>query len=373
MRVLHIASGDLWAGAEVMLCALAVAQSKLPEVEVAVVLFNEGRLAHELRSAGLVVIVHSELQMNPVRLVLRTRKTLSEFGPDLVHTHRIKEDVIGALAVITSARRAKLVRTVHGIDEAERTSWQKRVVAAFHRMLVRLIFERSFAVSRPLAMELGEVFGSNRVAYVANGISVTRTPSTRDVVTDQSIGFIHIGLVARLVPVKRIDIFLRAAAIMLEESPGSCRFSIYGDGPQAGFLKAEAARLQIGNSVCFAGYSNDILEKMQDMDMLFLTSESEGLPMVVLEAMAMELPVVAAAVGELPEVLAHGDCGTLIHRAEPEAYAAAMRKFMHDPAPFRLKAAAAKSRVDEKYSASACARGYVHEYASVLTPLQSGQ
>lgn len=367
MRVLHVASGDLWAGAEVMLCALAAAQSRLPQTAVAVLLFNEGKLAQELRNVGVQVFVHPEERLNPLQLLLRTRVTMREYKPDIVHTHRVKEDVIGAMAAILSGHTCRRVRTVHGADEASRASVAKRLISAVHDSCIRSAFSRSFAVSAPLATSLARQFGHDRVVCVPNGIDLARlSDHRRRPAGHQERRAVHVGFIGRLVPIKRVDLLLRAAAILVADQPGSFRFTIYGDGPETDRLKSLADGLQINHAVTFAGFCPEIVPKMQDLDMLFLTSDSEGLPMVVLEAMALGLPVVVPAVGELPDVLDHGGCGTLVNRQDPEAYASVARAFRADAQPFEIKAASAKKRVAGNYSADACATGYMREYLRIL-------
>src|SRR5690606_23610237 len=95
-------------------------------------------------------------------------------------------------------------------------------------------------------------------------------------------------------------------------------------------------------------------------------SDSEGFPMVVLEAMGMGLPVVVPAVGELPEVLDNGRCGTLVSTQSAEAYASAARGLRADPQRFDSMAMAAQQRVRELYSADASAAAYMHAYQAVL-------
>lgn len=367
MRVLHVASGDLWAGAEVMLCALATAQSRMPQTEVAVLLFNEGKLARELRNAGVQVFVHLEERLNPLRLLLRTRVTVRDYKPDIVHTHRIKEDIIGALAVICSRHKAHLVHTVHGKDEVERASFSQKFAARLHRQLVSRVFGGTFAVSKPLAADLARDIPKNNIAYVANGIDLNRVYGCRPPTPmSERGGPIHIGLAGRLVRVKRIDLFIRAASLLLHESPGAFRFTIHGTGPEMESLRTLSRALGIDGEVTFAGFSDNIVPVLTQLDMLFLTSDSEGLPMVILEAMALGLPVVVPSVGGLPEALDFGRCGTLIEKQIPGAYAEVASAFRENPKTFWAKAAAAKKRVCENYSSHVCATSYMREYRRVL-------
>jgi glycosyltransferase involved in cell wall biosynthesis len=372
MRVLHVASGDLWAGAEVMLHALATAQSRLPQTSVAVLLFNEGKLAQELRSDGVQVFVHPETSLNPLQLFLRTRVTIQAFKPDIVHTHRIKEDVIGALATFTSRQKAHPVHTVHGKDEVERASLDKKLAAALHRCLIRWVFQKTFAVSRSLAADLAREVRTNNVVYVANGIDLTRMPEPVNPALRSLVGRpIHIGLIGRLVSIKRVDLFIHAASILLQEDPETFRFTIYGDGPELEPLRALSATLGVDGGLAFKGFSSNVIREMTQLDMLFLTSDSEGLPMVVLEAMAVGLPVVVPAVGGLPEALDNGRCGTLITRQAPRAYAEVAISFRRNPEEFWAKADAARKRVYDQYSSHACAVSYMGEYRRLMVQRDS--
>lgn len=364
MRVLHIASGDLWAGAEVMLCDLAIAQSRMAGIKVAVFLLNDGRLARALRDAGVEVVLAPESSLNLLQLVQRCRATIRRQRAEIIHSHRIKEDIIGALAAATSRPRALCVRTVHGVDEAQRTTLKARLSAAMHRLITRGGFARTFAVSRPLALQLAAAGGAG-VTHIANGIALEKF-AEHGATHRARKGFVMIGIVGRLVPVKRVDIFLRTAQLLSAQHPGRYRFVIHGEGPEEDSLRALAAGAGLDAVVSFAGFSADILAQMSQLDLLLLCSDSEGLPMVILEAMALGVGVVAAAVGEIPEVLDGGRCGTLVHQQEAEHYARAIERVHAAPAHLQQMILAARERVQQHYSVESSARGYAAGYRDVL-------
>jgi len=360
---MHIASGDLWAGAEAMLAALAAAQFRQPGITLSAIVLNEGELARRLRELGIDTLVLPEASMSFARLCGAARAHIRRWQPRVIHTHRIKEDMLGALA--GSGRDLLRVRTVHGRDESVAAgSLAGRVRLTLHRLCVRARFARTFAVSASLAAELSRSF--NDVTHVSNGVDLRSLQSIPDRVGRESAAPVRVGLVGRLVPVKRIDLFLRMAAELQRAAPGAFRFHVFGDGPEQDRLLGLARDLGLGDELRFEGFVGDVAERIAALDLLYLTSDSEGLPMTVLEAMGLGTPVVAPSVGELPEVLDAGACGTLVRDQQAAAYAAPALEFLRDRAPFLMRARAAKLRLVERYSADACARAYLEQYLRLI-------
>ena len=115
---------------------------------------------------------------------------------------------------------------------------------------------------------------------------------------------VHIGSVSRLVPVKRIDLFLETASMLLRKHASvNWAFHIFGDGPLRGQLERYASELQIGNAVTFHGHRRDISACIRGLDVLVNCSDHEGFPMSALEALALRTPTVAHAVGGLLAVV----------------------------------------------------------------------
>ena len=98
LRICHVMSADLWAGAEVQLATMAGYLTAQPDMDVSFVLFNDGRLAKELRALGLPVTVIDETRLGPVAMVTQLTKLLASRPFDVVHTHRYKDTVVGTMA-----------------------------------------------------------------------------------------------------------------------------------------------------------------------------------------------------------------------------------------------------------------------------------
>ena len=309
LKVLHIASGDLWAGAEVQAFTLMSSLARVPGTQIAAVLLNEGLLATKLRTAGVEVRVVDERRTGPAGVLLHLRRILEDWRPDVVHTHRVKENILGSIAN-RLGRNAPCVRTTHGGNE-RRAGWGARSIA--NRALFgldlwcgRKLQQKVIAVSEQLGRDLVNCFGVDKVVVIENGIDATAVRSERREAAFRAAGrdVVHIGIIGRLVAVKRVDLFIGMAAMLKEAQGGrKWRFHVFGDGPLRSTLEALAQRMAVGDDITFHGYREDIATCMGGLDVLVNCSDHEGMPMTALEASALAIPLVAHAVGGLADVV----------------------------------------------------------------------
>ncbi len=116
LKVVHVASGDLWAGAEVQLFSLAIQLQRLPSIELYICLLNYGQLYDKLTNSGVRVSVFNEQKLSTLGIGIQLYRTLRQFKPDILHTHRLKENIIGSVVAIFLGNTPSL-RTVHGAPE----------------------------------------------------------------------------------------------------------------------------------------------------------------------------------------------------------------------------------------------------------------
>ena len=322
LRILHVASGDLWAGAEVQAFTLMSHLAQMPRTEVGAVVLNEGILADRLRSVGVSVCVLDELKIAPLRIFIQLRSVLRGWKPDVIHTHRQKENILGSLAN-RSCRDVPSVRTVHGASEHARTAgWagvRQRMVAGVDRWCGHALQQKVIAVTQELGARLMVEFPREKVAVIENGVDVEQVRRDRGAAEFRKSepDVTHIGIAGRLVQVKRVDLFMETAALLLREHPERIwRFHIFGDGPMRLELRALSRSLQLGERVLFHGHRQDIATCVGGLDALVICSDHEGMPMISLEAAALDVPTVAHAVGGLVEVVPreflvvrHDSCG----------------------------------------------------------------
>ena len=193
-----------------------------------------------------------------------------------------------------------------------------------------------------------------------------RSARTRDHVRRElgiGPGTLLIGTVGRLSPVKGHGQFLRAAKLILERE--DARFLIVGDGPLRGELAISARQLGIDHACAFVGSRSDVYDLVAAMDIFVLPSLDEGIPMALLEAMALRVPVVATAVGGVPEVVAHRETGLLVESRDEPGLAAACLELARDPNGARKLAARARRTVEEAFSHEGNGLALVETYRGI--------
>lgn len=325
LRVLHVASGDLWGGAESQIHALLSELTRAhANIKITAAIMNAGELADRLRALPISVVVLDEKRQSALGLLLSLTRLINATRPHLVHTHRQKENVLGSLAAMYG--RAVSLRTVHGAPEFTLGSAQvgKRLFRVLNRVTARYLQAASVAVSEELASRLPRLLPGARVEVVENGIDVQALRAAVPPSPADSRGPVRICFVGRLVPVKRIDVFLQVASRLECRKPGAYEFHVFGDGPLRSQMEQLAERLSIKEICRFHGFVKDVAQQVAHMDVLLLTSDHEGLPMTALEALALGVPVVAHGVGGLPELLDTAETGAIVRSQDADAFADAI-------------------------------------------------
>ncbi len=309
VRVLHIVSGDLWAGAEAQSYTLIARLHRIPGTVVGAVVLNPGELSEKLQALGIHVEVFDETRLNAFRIALRLRRLIRDWKPDVIHTHRDKENILGGIANWLT-RRVPSVRTVHGAEEhpttTGRRATRRRVVLGIDRWIQRASGQTIVAVSTELGEKLAERMPEQRIVVIENGVDVEglRAQSGSNDSGLAKPDATRIGIVGRLVKVKRVDLFLGMAKRLLTEEPTrTWRFEVFGEGPERERLMTLCDRLEVGRFVTFHGHRSDLATWMCGLDVIVICSDHEGMPMVALEAAALDVPTVAHAVGGLIDVV----------------------------------------------------------------------
>ena len=335
MRILHVVSGDLWAGAEVQAFTLMSHLARMPETVVAAFLLNEGVLAAKLRAAGIEVFIADERQSGAVGLLMRLHRVLTGWRPDLVHTHRVKENILGAI-VNRLGGNVPCVRTVHGSHERCPVRGARgainKAVFGLDRWCGRALQQNIVAVSEALGRELAPRFGAEKVVVIENGIDPDAARSARGVAEFRRLepDATHIGIAGRLVEVKRVDLFVTMAALLTADRPERrWRFHVFGDGPLRPVLEALAREVHSSAPISFHGHRADIATCMGGLDVLVNCSDHEGFPMSALEAIALGIPIVAHAVGGLTNVVPQE---FLVVRHDPVGYKEGVMRALRDDA-----------------------------------------
>ena len=358
-RVVQILSGDLWAGAENMAVQLIRHLAGQPNYRLTTVLLNPGPVAAALRHQEGRVIVMDESRLSFPRMVLLCRRILKDIRPEIVHTHRYKENLLGYLATRGSGRNPLLVTTMHGLPEGQ--GGKSRAVQALNFFLLARCFQHCVAVSREMQNRLIDAhqFPPDRISVVHNGIEI---PEKRP--AGSSCNF-TIGACGRLCAVKNFGLFVKMAARAAAGRP-HIRFVLAGNGPEKPLLQQLCRRHQLDGLFDLPGHVDDIRSFYKSLDCYVSTSLHEGLPLSVLEAMAAELPVIAPAVGGLVEIIDDGVDGFLIPGHDPDLFAEKCLELLAEPERRTTMGRAARRKVRERFSAERMASDYDRLYRELI-------
>jgi glycosyltransferase involved in cell wall biosynthesis len=285
----------------------------------------------------------------------RLVRLLRRLRPAIVHTHLAKAGALGRLA----ARLAGVpivIHTYHGhVFHGYFSPARTRAVLSAEQFLAGLS-TRLVTVGEQQRREIAG-YGFDPCKLVAIPLGLDLAPflaaAPRDTIRP-ALGLPPhaplIGIVARLVPIKAHETFLAAAALLRARRPDA-RFLIVGDGERRAALEAHAAALGLADSASFLGWRRDLPAVYAALDVVCLTSLNEGSPVALIEAMAAARPVVATAVGGVPEVVADGASGLLVPPRDPAALADAVESLLADPARAAALGRAARAAVYPRYDA----------------------
>jgi glycosyltransferase involved in cell wall biosynthesis/ubiquinone/menaquinone biosynthesis C-methylase UbiE len=308
LSVCHVISGDLWAGAECQVVNLLSGMVETNGIVFSAITFNPGRLTSELEKMGVNVTCLPEETLSSPGILFGIRKHLKKHTPDVIHCHGHKEHILGCLASLLSGGRPKTVRTLHGMPEP--FSGSARIRAAFfdkaQDFCMRYLTEKIVVVSQDMRRRLSERPWAEKMACIHNGIDLNRVRATvsRDEMRRRlgiKNGDFVIGTACRLVPIKRIDLLLETFQMVRQNHPQTL-LVICGDGPLRSELQESAKILGVFSHVKFLGHRDDIYNVMSTFDIFAMSSEHEGIPMVLLEALALGIPLLVPDVGGIPEV-----------------------------------------------------------------------
>lgn len=288
-------------------------------------------------------------------------------GIDIIHAHDYKTNLMATVAAWKTG--AIPLSTVHGwTGDSFRERWvyypaDKRVLARFPRLI---------AVSGQIKAELVAAGArEDTVTVVLNAIDSTtfaRDPSRRQTVRS-SLGIgpddIVIGAVGRIEVQKRFDLLLETVGVLVQTEP-RLRLVVAGDGAQRASLNALASRLGLTNRCHWLGHRTDVGDLHHAFDLFVQTSDYEGTPNAVLEAMAMETPIVATDAGGTRELAAPDKHALIVPPSRQDALARAVQNVLSDPAGARRRTVAARLRVETELSFAARTRRLEGVYEALV-------
>lgn len=363
MNILHLTAPAVVGGLESVVLDLATELQALGHRPILAAIMGaserDASFAGRARARGVEVV---PLILPPRRYHLEIRAVtdlLKTLAPDVIHTHGYRADVVGGLA----ARRLGIpwISTAHGFTgggaRARLYEWlQVRMLRHAHRVL---------AVSRPIRERLvGEGVDPAIVSLLPNSWSpkplLTRTTARQQLGIPQDA--LVIGWVGRLTQEKGPDVFLRA---LTEFRNTIWQASVIGDGPTRGSLEEQARALGIAERIRWHGIVAEAASFYRAFDVWVLTSRTEGTPIALFEAVGALVPVVATAVGGVPDVVSK-EQALLVPSERPDAIARALESVLADPSAAAARAASAARRLEVGFAVKQWIAAHLAIYRSVV-------
>lgn len=269
---------------------------------------------------------------------VRAFKVIRRIKPDVIHLHLTHATIIGAVAGKMAG--CPVVASVHNTNTVQVAGLRGTFLRFLETASIRLFVDRVIFVGKVTAEANRHRFGRVPMVTIDNVVEppdralAARRNETR-VAYGAKAGGVVVLSAGRLTRTKNISLLLEAFAKVVAAHP-EARLWICGNGETASDLAAQAASLGIAEAVVFLGERNDVPVLMHAADIYVLSSDAEGLPLALLEAMSAGLPVVATAVGSVPDYV-EGGAGLIVPPGKVDVFADALDRMVGDAA-FRIDA-----------------------------------
>lgn len=375
MRVLHIIKVTQIGGAERHLLTLLPALAQrgiasewlmLVEPERPVPEMSDEAEACDIPLTRLLIRHHADLTLVP-----RLRAAIAERQPDVVHSHLVHADTY-ALPAARLAGVKTIVTTRHNDDRFRERLPMRALNGALWRQ-----WAGGIVISRALHDFVTRYEGASPAQLRVIPYGMDYIAPNPDEQSRARQALLHacqlpddallVGIAARLVPQKGLAHALHAWPELLHAVP-QAHLVIAGDGPLRAELESETDALNLRGRVHFLGWRHDVPHIMAGLDVFLLPSLWEGFGLVLLEAMAQRLPIVATQVSAIPEVVQHGETGLLIPPRDPSAIAEALTMLLRDRALRRHMGLMGEDRLERHFSAARMAeatRDFYHTVTGV--------
>jgi len=369
-RVLHVINGEHYSGAERVQDLLAC---QLPRLgwEVGFVCVKPGQFPATRDSQEVPLFEMPMRGRFDLRVVKHLVDLVRDGGYQLIHSHTPRTALIGSLAARWAG--VPFVHHIHSPAGNDSTRWIANWTNAMvERHAVRSA-KRVIAVSPSLCQYMiSRGVSPERVVYVPNGVP----GSNQAVGRRRPTGLWTLGAIALFRPRKGIEVLLESLAVLRSRGL-SVRLRAVGrfESPRyEAAVRGLAARLGLAEAIDWIGFTRDIQRELAAMDLLVLPSLfGEGLPMVVLEAMAASVPVIASRVEGVSEAVVHRQTGLLVEPGSVSQLSRAIEEIVSGQVDYAALSRAAVKRHAERFSDTAMAAGIAAVYRDVLDAGEVGE
>ena len=368
MRILHTESSMGMGGQEYRV--LLEAQGMEMRGHVVVLAAPQGsQLAILAQERGLQIKTTTSGNRGWMTLIPAYLGMMKQWGIDVVNTHGSLDSWTASIAGRISSRRPIIIRTRHKSTPVSR-SIRHRLL---YGRLPHVVTTTGEAVRQELIRRNG--LSPSRVVSIPTGVDLERFhPQPPDASLRKSLGIGSqgplVGAVTFLRPEKGMEVLIEAVRLLKKALP-AVECLIIGDGAEKPALSARIRELGLERCVHMVGFREDIPALLALLDVVVIPSFEEGIPQALTQALAMERPVVASAVGGVPEVVQDGVTGLLVPPRNPAILSEKIAFLLHHPSSGARMGQMGRQVIQERYSMESMLTRTEHMYRRLLRPVYS--
>jgi glycosyltransferase involved in cell wall biosynthesis len=380
-KILFLITKSNWGGAQKYVYELAAGLPK-DSFECSVGFGGAGELTARLEAAGIRTISIPSLGRNvnvfsDIAAFFRLVSLLRKERPDIVHVNSSKIGGMGGLAA-RIAGVSKIIFTAHGWAFNEDRSEISRILIRFLHGVTIFLSHKTIAVSEAMKRDMDRPrFIAKKIAVIHNGIAPIAFKSreeARTLIGEKAFGTgggtaaqgsergIWIGTISELHRNKGLEYAIEAVAALHKDGAPLFSFFIIGEGEEQGGLEALIKKHGLENQVFLLGAIPDAARLLKAFDIFTLTSITEALAYVVLEAGQAGLPAVTSAVGGVPEIISTPDLGVLVRPRNVKEISLALKTLLSDESLRKNLGEALQKRVSDEFSFEKMMRKTIETY-----------
>ena len=354
MKIMQVIPYFCFGGAETMCENLTYALTKMGHAVTVVSLYNEQTpIARRMEANGIRILYLDKKLGLDLSMVPKLIRIMKREKPDVIHTHL---DVIKY--AVLAAKLSGIRRCVHTVHNVAHEEAEGRLQKIINTVYFRLGWSVPVALSPEVRRTIVAFYGLKEegIPMIFNGVDLGNCCPKEHYSLAKPARLMHIG---RFNEQKNHKGLLEAFAKIIKVYPDCC-LQLIGDGNLQSETEAYAKTLGIGEKVAFLGNQTNVYPFLQEADIFLMPSKFEGMPMTIIEAMGTGLPIVASAVGGVPDMLEDGRSGMLVP-CDPEAVAHAVLKLLQQDDLRKTVGIHARAE-SEKFGAEHMARCYFDVY-----------